>query len=356
MLRARRARSWAFSVAATVLVAVIASSDAAAILAVTPSLLLAVVLLLRIDEKPNWFLVALTSVVGFATLLWAAMTGANPTGSMALGVAIGVIIEAKTIRKTAWAAAAAVAVALVSAVAFVTGSPNALGIVLQLTFVAGIWLSSILDMGSERRLFTLLEKTKDVERELSITQERHRFAADLHDIQGHTLHVIKLKAAVAAKLRTTDPERTAQELDAIQQLTAETIAAARELAADQHTLGFSDELRSSVDLLDAAGATTTVHRPDGTPAPAYDATLARVLREATTNLLRHSHPKQVSVHVGRDRVTVTNDGAPELNEPPTLRGLEKLRQRLRANDGELELQHAGGTFTITARLTETRDC
>lgn len=356
MLRARRVRIWGFSVAATVLVAVVASADAAAILVVAPSLLMAVILLLRIDEKPNWLLVGLTVAIGLPTLLWAALTGANPTGSMAMGVAFGVIIEARAVRKTAWATAAAAVVALVSAVAFATGSPNALGIVLQLTFVAGLWLSSILDMGSERRLFTLLEETKDVERELSVTQERHRFAADLHDIQGHTLHVIKLKAAVAAKLRVSDPERTAHELDAIQQLTAETIAAARELAADQHRLSFSEELRSSLDLLDAAGARTTVHQRSDAPTPAQDATLARVMREATTNLLRHSRPKQVFIHVGDDSLTVTNDGVPAAKGPLELRGLGKLRQRLKANGGELELQHGDGTFTISARLTESSNC
>lgn len=342
--------------AATVLVAAVASADWASIFIVMPSLLLAVVVLLRVDEEPNLILVGLTVVVGLPTLLWSALTGANPTGSMALGVAAGVIIEARATRRAAWATAVAAVIAAVSAVAFTTGSPNALGTVIQLTFVAAIWLSSILDMGSERRLFALLERAKDAEGELSVARERHRFAADLHDIQGHTLHVIKLKAAVAAKLRTSDPDRTAHELEAIQQLTAQTITAARELAADRHALSFGDELRSSVDLLDAAGATTTVHRPDGAPDPAHDATLARVLREATTNILRHARPEEVSVVVGDDRIAVTNDGVPVPKGPLNLRGLDMLRRRLRGEGGELELQHADGTFTLAARLTEAGDC
>lgn len=356
MLRARRARLWAFSVAATVLMAAVASADWAAILLVMPSLLVAVLVLFRVDEEPNLVLVGLALLIGLPTLLWSALTGANPTGSMAVAVAAGVIIEARAARRATWAAAAVAAIAAVSTAAFATGSVNALGTVLQLTFVAAIWLSSILDMGSERRLFTLLERAKDTEGELSIARERRRFAEDLHDIQGHTLHVIKLKAAVAAKLRTLDPARTAYELEAIQHLTAQTITAARELAADRYALTFAEELRSSVSLLDAAGATATVHQPDRTPDPAHDAMLARVLREATTNILRHSRPEQVSVAVGEDRITVTNDGVPATEGPLALRGLDTLRRRLRANDGELDVQRSAGTFTLTARMAEAGEC
>lgn len=356
LLRTRRTRTWAFSVAVTVVVAATASSDWTAVLVVMPSLLLAVLVLLRVDEEPNRLLLGLTLVVGLPTLLWSALTGANPTGSVSLAVAAGVVIDAWTTRRAAWATAAGAAVAGVSTAALTTDSPDAVGTVLQLTFVAAIWLCSIHDMGSERRLFARLEGAKDAERELSIARERHRFAADLHDIQGHTLHVIKLKAAVAAKLRTADPARAAQELEAIQQLTAQTITAARELAADRHTLSFSEELRSAVDLLDAAGATTTVQQPDGHPAPECEATLARVLREATTNMLRHAHPEHVSIDVGAGHLVVTNDGAPAQQEPCTLRGLDRLHRRLRALGGGLELRDVEGTFTLEARVGQVREC
>lgn len=356
MSRTRRTRTWAFSVAVTVVVAATASSDWAAVLVVMPSLLLAVLVLLRVDEEPNWLWLSLTVVVGLPTLLWSALTGANPTGSVSLAVAAGVVIEARTTRRAAWATAAGAAVAGVSTVALTTDSPNAVGTVVQLTFVAAIWLCSIHDMGSERRLFALLEGAKDVERELSLARERHRFAADLHDIQGHTLHVIKLKAAVAAKLRTADPARAAQELEAIQQLTAQTITAARELAADRHALRFSEELHSAVDLLDAVGATTTVQRPDGTPASDWETTLARVLRESTTNILRHARPEHVSIVVGADHLVVTNDGAPARQESCTLRGLDTLHRRLRALGGGLELRDVDGTFTLEARMGQVRDC
>ena len=67
---------------------------------------------------------------------------------------------------------------------------------LKLTVVAGVWMVAIIDNGAEARLLTLFEQAKDNERELSVLDERRRFAADLHDIQGHSLHVIKLKARI----------------------------------------------------------------------------------------------------------------------------------------------------------------
>lgn len=354
LLRSRRARTWAFSVAATILMAAVASSDVVAILVVIPSLILGVLLLLRVDENPNRVLVGLTALVGLPTLLWSALTGASPAGAVAVAVAAGVVIDSRTVRRITWAVVAACVVAALSATAFTTGSPDALGTVLQLTFVASIWLSTILDMGSERRLFALLEEAKDAEGELSLARERQRFAADLHDIQGHTLHVIKLKAAVAAKLRLTDPERVAHELEAIGQLTAHAIRATRELAADRHVLSFSEELQSAHDLLDAAGVTLTVHRPEGSPDAVHDATLARVLREATTNMLRHANPDQVSVQVGKSHLKVVNDGAPTLEEPSELSGLQTLQHRLHANDGNVDIEHAAGTFTLTARLPRAK--
>lgn len=352
MLRTRRIRLWIFSVATTAFVAAVASANLAAILIVMPSLVLATTLLLRIDEKPNWFLVGFTAVVGLLTLLWSALTEANPTGSMALAVAAGVIIEAQAVRRTAWAIVATGGIAAISTLALTTGSANAWGTIIQLTFVAAIWLITILDMGSERRLFELLERTKDVERALSVAHERERFAADLHDIQGHSLHVIKLKAAVAAKLQTADPGRTAHELKAIQQLTGETITAARELASDLHILSFEEELSSALELLDAAGVTTTVDQTRGTPAKVHDATLARVLREATTNILRHARPTQVTIVAGPEQLTITNNGATDAFDTERLTGLYTLRKRLHTYNGELRIEQLGETFTLAARLPE----
>src|SRR5690606_1657694 len=74
-----------------------------------------------------------------------------------------------------------------------------------------------------------LEEARAREAELAVVRERMRFASDLHDIQGHTLHVVKLKIALAQRLVTRDPARAEAELRETYDLVGETIAQAREL-------------------------------------------------------------------------------------------------------------------------------
>ena len=110
-------------------------------------------------------------------------------------------------------------------------------------------------------LLRTVERAMEAEREASLLRERSRIAADLHDIQGHTLHVIKLKAAVAARVQQSDPARTAEELAAIQELVAESIDQGRRLVASAQRLSFAHELTNAIGLFEAAGIEVT-RRPE----------------------------------------------------------------------------------------------
>lgn len=194
------------------------------------------------------------------------------------------------------------------------------------------------------RLFTELDAMRRSEAELAVMKERFRFAADLHDIQGHTLHVIKLKAAVAARLQHSDPDRTAAELAEIQRLTAETIDQGRELANSTFRLSFESELANAVNLLEAAGIRVSIGRAPGVKV-AHDAVFALVLREATTNILRHSQARNFTVTVTEGDLTVMNDGAAgPVNGP---RGLAGLSVRAAEAGGVLTHTHKGSSFTVS---------
>src|SRR4028119_1011556 len=159
-----------------------------------------------------------------------------------------------------------------------------------------------------------------------------RFAGDLHDIQGHTLHVVKLKIALARKLLHTDTARVEQELREIYALVGDTIEQTRELAYGRRRLNIAAELVNATNLLEAAGIRVRVDCR--TEAARVDDLLAQVLRETTTNILRHSRATLVRIELTEDGLTVVNDGVDE-EGPPQLRGLADLARRVSDAGGGL---------------------
>jgi two-component system sensor histidine kinase DesK len=85
--------------------------------------------------------------------------------------------------------------------------------------------------------------------------------------------------------------------------------------------------------------------------------LAQVLREATTNLLRHAHPRTVCITASATRVEITNDGLiTDAGPEPELRGLARLQHRLDAVGGGLHVTTTPATFTVIARLRGPVTC
>ncbi|MBL7258692.1 sensor histidine kinase [Paractinoplanes lichenicola] len=191
-----------------------------------------------------------------------------------------------------------------------------------------------------------LEASREREAELAVIRERVRFAGDLHDIQGHTLHVVKLKTALAQKLVHSDPDRAADELREINDLVGDTIKQTKELAYAQRRLNLSAELENAKNLFEAAGIRVRITR-ESEPEAGVSEMLGQVLRETTTNILRHAQATQVRVTLTASGITIVNDGAAR-HGPPELRGLSALRQRLVADGGDLAVTLAAGEFTTAA--------
>ncbi|WNG85580.1 histidine kinase [Mycobacterium sp. ITM-2016-00317] len=195
-----------------------------------------------------------------------------------------------------------------------------------------------------------LEETRERDAELAVARERVRFAGDLHDIQGHTLHVAKLKIALAQKLIHRDARRAEQELREIHDLIGDTIARTRELAYGQRRLNLSVELENARNLLEAAGIAVQVDRCAEVTSPAIDL-LAQVLRETTTNILRHSRATRAQIVLTAHSLTVVNDGVDE-TVLPQLHGLGALAQRVADRGGELTAASANGQFRTAATFPE----
>ena len=191
-----------------------------------------------------------------------------------------------------------------------------------------------------------LEESRDREAELAVVRERIRFASDLHDIQGHTLHVVKLKIALAQKLVHSDVGRVEEELREVHALVADTITQTKELAYAQRRLNLSAELENAKNLFEAAGIRVHVDRRAGLDSRAGEL-LGQVLRETTTNILRHARAEQVWITLSESGITIVNDGVPD-TPLPELQGLARLRERVADNGGELTVEQKDERFLTAA--------
>lgn len=203
-----------------------------------------------------------------------------------------------------------------------------------------------------------LDRARRLEAELAVKDERLRFAADLHDIQGHHLQVIALKSELAARLVERDPARAAAEMREVRQLSADALRDTRAVVRGYRRTTLDDEIANASKVLAAAGIDARTSLEPAAPAPGMaDSTrhlLGLVMREATTNVLRHSRARHAEVDYrvtgGRARLRVSNDGADERPGAGDGTGLTALAERLRAADGELTWHREGDRFVVTATL------
>ncbi|GAA2279708.1 hypothetical protein GCM10010402_40480 [Actinomadura luteofluorescens] len=198
-----------------------------------------------------------------------------------------------------------------------------------------------------------LDEARRLSAELAVKDERLRFAADLHDIQGHHLQVIALKSELAARIAETDPRRAAAEMRDVRELAADALRDTRAVVLGYRRTSLDDEIANATRILAAAGidAGTTAE-----PAAVGDTArhlLGLVMREATTNLLRHSRARSASVDYrvtgGVARLRVGNDGASEPGAAPGT-GLQTLAGRLRSAGGDLTWTRDGERFELVASL------
>ncbi|MFI5924358.1 histidine kinase [Micromonospora sp. NPDC051543] len=189
---------------------------------------------------------------------------------------------------------------------------------------------------------------------LAAAEERLRFARDVHDLLGHSLTVIALKAELAARLAPVDPERAGREAAEVQRLAASALAEVRESVHGYRAVDLGEQVAAVAEVLRSCGVRCTVpSSPVDLPQPAATE-LAAVLREAGTNVLRHSRADWCRIHIDREgnvaRMTVTNDGAGGTDPDAHSHGLRGLADRLAAAGGELRVRRQDAVFTLEATV------
>lgn len=206
---------------------------------------------------------------------------------------------------------------------------------------------------------------------LAVAEERLRFARDLHELLGHSLTVIALKTEVAAAMLERDPARAAEELAGVEAVTRRALSEVRDAVSGFRQPRLATELVNARAALTAAGI--DVEESGASPAlPAEtEAVLAWALREAVTNVVRHSHARHCRLVVAADEasvhLTVTDDGPPA-DRAPTVddrksrapltigNGLAGLRERLVAVGGSLAVDRtADGGVALRATVPRSTD-
>lgn len=175
--------------------------------------------------------------------------------------------------------------------------------------------------------------------ELTVTAERDRLARDVHDVIGHTLTAMSLKADVAERLVATDPERARREIAEVGVLSRQALAEVRAAVGGVRSASLDDEITSAQRVLASAGITADMPEDLSVVDPRHRVVVAWVLREAVTNVVRHSNASVCRVALGPSSLTVEDDG----RGPSGLRegnGLRGVRERVDAAGGVLRVLDA----------------
>ena len=228
-----------------------------------------------------------------------------------------------------------------------------------------------------------LARARGTVAQLAANEERLRLARDMHDLTGQSLSMITLKSDLAAKRLTRLPpsaERDAvlTELDDIARVSRQTLHDIREAVSGYRRPTLAIEVITARHALDAAGIRldddSGLTLRSGTFDPDAEAVLAWCLREAVTNVIRHSGAEHCSIrlteHARELSIEVTDDGRGLIDRAGCLdgqgqpgqrvqaakgSGLRGMSERLSAVGGGLALGSAGpghpGGFRLTATVS-----
>ena len=191
----------------------------------------------------------------------------------------------------------------------------------------------------------LQERRTSAERELALISQREAVGRDVHDILGHSLTVLTLKAEVARRLIERDPAAASRELDEVITLARGALADVRSTVTRLRSPDLASQMEATRTALSAARIRVEVTGSAQDIPERQRALMAWALREATTNVVRHSQAATVAVHLEPGLLRVSDDGVGLTGDQPG-NGLEGLRARC---------EQDGGSLTMTSPLTPRTD-
>lgn len=213
----------------------------------------------------------------------------------------------------------------------------------------------IRSMNKQMELEKKLDQANEQIKELVKREERVRIARDLHDTLGHTLSLITLQSQLVQKLASKQPNKAEAAAKEIEITSRSALKQVRELVSDMRATTIAEQLIQMEQILEVAeikffqhGITDFSHI-----ASLQQNILAMCLREAGTNVVKHSGAKRCVVTIeetkGQFSITVQDDGKGITNNAKMGNGLSGMKERLSLVDGKLEWKSGKGTivkFTV----------
>ncbi|MEY2246199.1 sensor histidine kinase [Streptomyces sp. BF23-18] len=204
-----------------------------------------------------------------------------------------------------------------------------------------------------------LRKARATVAQLAANEERLRLARDLHDLLGHSLSLITLKSELAGRMLPDHPDKAAQQVADIEQVSRQALVDVREAVTGYRRPRLAGELAGAQVALTAADVIADLPAEpvlDGVPEEAESA-LAWALREAVTNVVRHSGARRCTVELVRRQtldgpvleLSVEDDGSGGTSGAASGNGLTGLTERLEKAGGSLEAGRVRHGFRLVAR-------
>ena len=324
---------------------------------------------------PNWAYAAwyaLPAVAALATLATIASLLYGGVGASTLWIFVS-SSSGLLIVNSRWAVRAVLASGACYSIFCLTGHVSSENFLVNLlpTVLVGLGMIGL------RRQFVLtaeLAQAREEVVQLAASEERLRLARDLHDLTGQSLSMITLKSELAAKLLRRLPEggdrdRALAEAEEVAAVSRQTLHDIREAISGYRRPTLAVEIITARTALESAGITThddaELTAASGTFDPDVEAALGWCLREAATNVIRHSGARNCHVSIGRRDgslcLEVRDDGpgrradaeAGDLARPDCAgTGLRGMSERLSSLGGHLEVRPSERGFHLLASVPE----
>ncbi len=297
--------------------------------------------------------------VAFSTLVAATFAGAAHADEQWLPVWILLGNAVPVVLRGRWLAMAAAVVVGGSAWAAWLVVPHRSSRVWTEVFV--VLLTILANTAFTRLLETVAElrRTRAELARAAVAEERERFSRDLHDLLGHTLSVMVVKAQAVRRLVATDPEAAAAHAADIERVGRTALLDVRQAVDAMRAPSLPEELVGAREALEAAGIRATIETGSTELPEDAGAVLAWALREGITNVLRHSGADSCTIaitdHGDHTELVVVDNGVGTSTPPPDgsiarAGGLDGLRDRVRAAGGSIDASSTGEGFRLVASV------
>ncbi len=210
----------------------------------------------------------------------------------------------------------------------------------------------IRSMNKKMELERQLDDANNRIRELVKREERMRIARDLHDTLGHTFSLITLKSQLVDKLIDKNPEKARMEAKEIEKTSRAALRQVRELVSDMRTVLVQQELIEIEEILKTAGISFHLKESDpleNVPHLTHNI-LSMCLREAITNIVKHSKASACSVKIKQvnDEITISvhDNGIGFISKAEEGNGLKGIKERLELINGTLEVLTQSGALLM----------